>query len=205
MKSVSRLRRRLIVRTVSLIAVVLSAIWFYFERNFESAITFLAGLAGLIGSILLSEPPATARKIPANDRSRIRSDDLDAASGNIEEPTPRSIVGRTIVCRGFAYGVRPGQHLWLMVEIGKLFWPKEGSIQPEIDGRWESAIFEDGSPNQFAIGLFVVTSEAHKRVNEWLEAGRLTGKYRGFLGLPGSQRLARVDGLQLKEDEVGIT
>jgi hypothetical protein len=37
--------------SISIIAVVLSAAWFYFAPGFEPLITFLLGIAGIIGSI----------------------------------------------------------------------------------------------------------------------------------------------------------
>lgn len=44
---------RALVRLISLSAVVLSAVWFIVAPDYEPAVTFLAGLAGVLGTILV--------------------------------------------------------------------------------------------------------------------------------------------------------
>ncbi len=46
--------------SISIIAVTLSAAWFYFDRGFEPLITALAGFAGIIGSISIKPNQAQA-------------------------------------------------------------------------------------------------------------------------------------------------
>ena len=96
-------------------------------------------------------------------------------------------------------GPQAGLNLWLTVEVGDLVWPKESKVLPDEANKWNVMIFEDGvATEQFAVSLFVADTNADRRIREWLEAGRRTGKYSELRGIPGARRLARVDGLRLK-------
>jgi hypothetical protein len=68
---------------------------------------------------------------------------------------------------------------------------------PDVDNKWSVTIFEDCVTEQFAVSLFVADARADRRIRDWLDAGRRTGKYTELQGIPGARRLARVDGLRL--------
>jgi hypothetical protein len=130
--------------------------------------------------------------------SAARNEAYDRVAGSFSEPHRDETVGRTIRCSGVVTGLRPGLNLWLAVEVGGLVWPKETKVLPDDTGKWSVPIFEDGVAEQCAVSLYVADARADRRIREWLEGGRRTGKYSELLGLPGARRLARVDGLRLK-------
>ena len=66
------------------------------------------------------------------------------------------------------------------------------------DGTWQNTVYEDGATDRFAISLLSANSEAEKQIDQWIEAGKKTGQYGELLGIPGTERIARVDGLRLK-------
>lgn len=131
-------------------------------------------------------------------KSAARNETYDHVIGSFTEPTPNEAVGRTIRCSGVVTGLQPGLNLWLVVESGELKWPKESKVQPDQANKWSVTIFEDGATAQFAVSLFVADAGADRRIKEWLEAGRRTGKYSEWREIPGARRLARVDGLRLQ-------
>jgi hypothetical protein len=130
--------------------------------------------------------------------SAARNETYDKVTGSFNEPQRNEAVGRTIRCSGVVTGLQPGLNLWLAVEVGNLVWPKENKVLPDEANKWCVSIFEDGVTEQFAVSLFVADTRADRRIKEWLEAGRRTGKYSELPGIPGARRLARVDGLRLK-------
>jgi hypothetical protein len=121
----------------------------------------------------------------------------DKVNGSFKEPQPNEAVGRTIQCSGVVTGLQPGLKLWLAVEAGDLVWPKESKVLPDEANKWYASIFEDGVTKQFAVSLFVADTSADRRIKEWLETGRRTGNYNELRGIPGTRRIARVDGLRL--------
>jgi hypothetical protein len=134
----------------------------------------------------------------AQFNSAARNETYDKVTGSFNEPQANETVGRTIRCSGVVTGLQPGLNLWLAVEVGGLIWPKENKVLPDEANKWDVPIFEDGVTEQFSVSLFVADTSADRRIKEWLEAGRRTGKYSELRGIPGARRLARVDGLRLK-------
>ena len=134
----------------------------------------------------------------AHFTSAARNEAYDKVTASFNEPQPNEAVGRTIRCAGVVTGLQPGLNLWLAVEVGNLVWPKENKVLPDETNKWCVPIFEDGVTEQFAVSLFVADTSADRRIKEWLEAGRRTGKYSELPGIPGARRLARIDGLRLK-------
>ena len=134
----------------------------------------------------------------AHFTSAARNEAYDKVTASFNEPQPNEAVGRTIRCSGIVTGLQPGLNLWLAVEVGNLVWPKENKVLPDETNNWCVPIFEDGVTEQFAVSLFVADTSADRRIKEWLEAGRRTGKYSELPGIPGARRLARIDGLRLK-------
>jgi hypothetical protein len=134
----------------------------------------------------------------AHFMSAARDEAYDKVTASFNEPQSNEDVGRTIRCSGVVTGLPPDAKLWLAVEVGNLVWPKENKVLPDETNKWGATIFEDGVTEQFAVGLYVADTSADRRLKEWLEGGRRTGKYSELPGIPGARRLARVHGLRLK-------
>jgi hypothetical protein len=122
-------------------------------------------------------------------------------NASIEEPRAgQTVPRRTFECSGRATGIGPGTHLWLAVEVNNHIWPKEREIHLLADGTWKNTVYEDGATDKFAISLFSANADAEKQINQWIEAGKKTGQYAELAGIPGAERIARVDGLRLKSN-----
>lgn len=108
-------------------------------------------------------------------------------------------VDRTMDCTGFASGIRPDMHIWLAVEAMGFIWPKEREVYVGPDNRWIHTIFEDGAATTFSVVLLIADVNGHNTIRDWLEAGKAKGEYAEIRGIPGTDRLARVDDLQLRK------
>ena len=153
--------------------------------------TIWAAIIGVGGTIIGAVIPWLLGR-----QSAARNETYDKVTGSFSRPEPNEVVGRTITCTGVVTGLQPDLKLWLAVEVGDLVWPKETRVLPDDANKWHVTIFEDGAATQFAVSLFVADTKADRRIREWLEAGRRTGKYSELRGIPGARRLARVDGLR---------
>lgn len=119
---------------------------------------------------------------------------------SFEEPRRKSTVTRTIVCRGTASGIPKDMHLWLAVEANGFVWPKEGEVLVDKNSsRWAATIFEDGATASFDVSLLLANPDGHKFIRDWLEAGIQKGEYAEMKGIPGTQRIARVERLRLSK------
>jgi hypothetical protein len=130
-------------------------------------------------------------------RRSLPSDTGRGPRATIDEPRPNQTVIRTIYCNGSATSVQSNTHLWLAVEANGFVWPKEGGVYIDKD-RWSASIFEDGATKKFSIALLIADPDADKFIRKWLEEGRRTGEYAEMKGIPGTERVARVDGLRLR-------
>lgn len=88
------------VLILSIVAVVLSAVWFVVQPRYEPAITFIAGIAGAIGSRLKSRRPGTAETVATllrPDRLKARNELLAFADFCLKYRTlhPRRTPDRT--------------------------------------------------------------------------------------------------------------
>jgi hypothetical protein len=147
----------------------------------------VAILAPLLGYIITD---VHARRSNASDTGR-------RPRATIDEPRPNQTVIRTIPCSGAASGVQSNTHLWLAIEANGFVWPKEGEVYIAND-RWSATIFEDGATKKFSIALLLATPDADTFIRKWLEEGRRKGEYAEMKGIPGTERVARVDGLRLR-------
>jgi hypothetical protein len=129
-------------------------------------------------------------------RHSLPSDKGQRLRAAIDDPRPNQTVIRTIHCSGSATNIPPNMHLWLVIEANGFIWPKEGEVHIDKD-RWSATIFEDGVSNQFSVALLIANPEADKFIREWLEQGKRKGKYARIKVIPGTERIARVDGLHL--------
>ena len=121
--------------------------------------------------------------------------------GSIIEPhLGETVARRTFHCNGTATGVGPESHLWLAVEVNNRVWPKERELHVLADGSWENTVYEDGATDKFSLSLLSANADAEKQITQWIEAGKKTGQYAELVGIPGTERLARIDGLRLKSN-----
>jgi hypothetical protein len=121
-------------------------------------------------------------------------------TATIDEPKKeQAVTRRTFVCKGHATGIGPNTHLWLAVEVSNRVWPKERELHVLADGSWESTVYEDGATDKFSLAIYDANEEGEKFINDWIEAGKRTGEYKQLLGIPGTERVARVDVVRLKE------
>lgn len=116
----------------------------------------------------------------------------------IDEPKKGEIIPRTFTCKGRASGVGRDTHLWLAVEVNNRVWPRDGEVHVRADESWENTVFEDGATDKFSLAVYTANAAGSKFVSDWLEAGKRTGEYKELVGIPGAERVARVDDLRLK-------
>lgn len=129
--------------------------------------------------------------------ARVRGNSVDSVKGEIASPAMSQSIPRVFHAAGSATDVGANIHLWLAIEVSGLIWPKEGQVLPDESGSWSATIFEDGATDVFSLSLLAADRRAHKKIEAWLNAGRLSGTYRELTALPGTRRVARVDGLRL--------
>jgi hypothetical protein len=154
----------------------------------------LIGLAGTIGAAVIGLfGPSLLRRYR---NRREPANESDPLAGSIEDPKPGTSLEPTFRCAGRVRGYRRGQALWLVVERGGLFWPKESRIVPNAEtGGWEATVFEDGPGKPFDLSLYATAPSADELFRSWLDAGRATGSYPGLVSKAGMRRLDRVDRL----------
>ena len=146
-----------------------------------------------------------SRKMKNKKKNSLTNSDtepLDIVEGGINSPRHNECVNRKISCAGWINKISAGQHLWIVIEVGELLWPKEGEVIPKKDGTWEKTVFEDGNPfnDRFSIALYIANEKGHKQILNWFDAGRMTGSYCGLRGIPSTRRIDRID-LRLLSDE----
>ena len=78
-------------------------------------------------------------------------------------------------------------------------WPKEPEVMMSGTS-WSGEVYEGGTPphGRFALSLYVVDSDGHRRLMTWLDNGRRTGDYPGLREVKGGQRLHSIK-LRLEE------
>lgn len=123
---------------------------------------------------------------------------LDKVQGEILEPQPNQAVEKTFACSISVEDKDAECHLWLAVEIGSQIWPKEREVHLNEDDIWKGTIREEGENTDFSLSLFVANDKANKQIRAWLDHGDATGQYDAFSRLPGTRRIASIDGLHRK-------
>ena len=126
------------------------------------------------------------------------NESLDRVTGQINRPAENDTISSAFDTEGWVSVVKDHQHLWLIIETGNLQWPKAGEIRADTSGAWKSKVFEDGTGAAVSLSLFVANEYGHKKIEEWLDIGALTAYHPFEVDVPGTRRLARVDGLQRK-------
>jgi hypothetical protein len=165
------------------------------REMWQSVIGFLGFIAALIAVVFVINRVELPHALqPAQNAVQVQ---LNQVRGNITQPKPGQLVGRTIECFGSATALPAGLHLWLATEVRGLLWPKGSEVYVGTDGQWSKTIFEDGATEEFSLSLFVANAEAHNAIAQWLQTSQQTGNYATLSGVIGTDRLYRVDGLRL--------
>ncbi len=109
--------------------------------------------------------------------------------GKINNPRSNASVPRRFHTEGSVNNLSAGQHLFLVVEIDGLMWPK-GEAQIKNTG-WTCEVHEGGEPpgGRFALSLFVVGEPAYEAINDWLDRGKATDDYPGLEDLSDGIKL----------------
>ena len=117
---------------------------------------------------------------------------MNHPQGKINVPTNNATVSRHFQAEGTVEHLPAGQHLFLVVEIDGLLWPK-GEVQLK-NTAWTCEVHEGGSPpdGRFALSLFLVSGKDYDDINSWLERGKLTDDYPGFENIKNGERLHSV-------------
>jgi len=175
----------------AIVAVLLIAVLSPF---LSTGVLLLVG--GVIFMILACYIVVVYREIPSRSESKYQK-----PVATINQPFKNKPVDRTILCNGTATGIQDNMHLWLAVETYDKkvrIWPKEGElVVNKANDCWSSTIFEDGATQQFSIAVYLADNVGHQFILDWLEAGRLKGEYGELMGINGTERLTRVEGLTL--------
>ena len=120
---------------------------------------------------------------------------VDGVEGSIKEPSSNQVVDATFLCSGRAAGLKPGLHLWLVVETDGCLWPKEGEVSVQDDGSWNKMIFEEGKADEFSLSLWAVNAKGDRCVRDWFKECDAVGNYRELRRISGMHRVARINGL----------
>jgi hypothetical protein len=130
-------------------------------------------------------------------RQPLGAQSLTKATGGFTRPAAGALVTRALSAEGWAKNLERGLRLWLIVEVGTHKWPKGDELRIDSEGKWQCEVYEDGSGTAFSLSLYVVNDEGTKKIRSWLDIGTLIGYHPFEIDIPGTRRLARVDGLRV--------
>jgi hypothetical protein len=109
--------------------------------------------------------------------------------GKINLPQSRAVVSRLFRAEGTADNLPTDKHLFLVVQVGGLLWPKS-EVQVN-NSAWVSEIHEGGNPpnGQFTLSLYLVSRKAYENIAAWEERGQTTGHYSGLRSIGAGIKL----------------
>lgn len=145
----------------------------------------------VVGIVMILFDGARAWRRPSETQS------LAGVTGGFTRPAAGTSATRAVSAEGWTKNVQRGLRLWLIVEVGNHKWPKGDELRIDADGKWQSEVYEDGTGTAFSLSLYVVNDEGTKKIRSWLEIGTLIGYHPFEVDIPGTRRLARVDGLHV--------
>lgn len=157
---------------------------------FIGVVMVVVTIRDVLRSLRQGKPSISEQPAPTQVRRQV--------TGGIDQPRPGEAIERSCKCAGWAKDVEPSQHLWLAVEAGGFVWPKEGDLHLDGNNLWRTDIFEDGGSQQFSLSLYIANKDAHQQILDWLQTGHRTGSYPELKGIPGTQRLPRIDRLTVR-------
>ena len=109
--------------------------------------------------------------------------------GRIKYPINRASVPRLFRVEGIIIGQQAGQHLFLVVQVGSLFWPK---CELVVTGKsWVAEVHEKGWPpnGKFMLSLYLVNATGYDEIVAWQKRGRLTDSFPGLRSVKGAIKL----------------
>ena len=109
--------------------------------------------------------------------------------GKINRPKNRSSVARLFQVTGTIDNLAARQHLFLVVQVDGLLWPK---VEVRVDGTsWTAEVHEAGTPSdgRFSLSLYLVGRKGHDEITDWLDGGESTGDYPGLRRIEDSTKL----------------
>jgi hypothetical protein len=148
-------------------------------------------LVSVIGIAMILFDGARAWRRPSEAQS------LTRVTGGFIRPAAGALVTRALSAEGWTKNLERGLRLWLIVEVGTHKWPKGDELRIDADGKWQCEVYEDGTGTAFSLSLYVVNDEGTKKIRSWLDIGTLIGYHPFEVDIPGTRRLARVDGLRV--------
>ena len=113
--------------------------------------------------------------------------------GKIVKPKNGSLVSRLFQAKGTIGRLPEGQHLFLVIQVGGLLWPK---AEVRLDGTsWTAEVHEGGAPpnGEFALSLYSVGGKGYDEVTDWLDRGDSTGLYPGLRRIKDGTRLHNIE------------
>jgi hypothetical protein len=123
------------------------------------------------------------------------------ASGKILSPIKGQTLDRwQFDAAGTANDVRRGVSLWLIVEIGGNFWPKESPVQLDANGQWKHTINQIGETSCFALSLWAVNKKTDQAIIGWLAGGQAAQDFPPLKFSDGAKRLATIERLQIRQE-----
>ncbi len=117
---------------------------------------------------------------------------MNKPQGKINIPLNNALVSRQFHAEGSVSNLSAGQHLFLVVEIDGLMWPK---VEAQCQGTsWTGEVYEGGEPpdGRFTLSLFAVGGKGFEAVTAWLKRGEATDSYPGLVNIDESIRLHSV-------------
>jgi hypothetical protein len=145
----------------------------------------------VVGIVMILFDGARAWRRPSEAQS------LAKVTGGFTRPAANTVAPRALAAEGWTKNLERGLRLWLIVEVGTHKWPKGDELRIDADGRWQCEVYEDGTGTAFSLSLYVVNDEGTRKIRSWLDIGTLIGYHPFEVDIPGSRRLARVDGLRV--------
>ncbi|MGD0166809.1 MAG: hypothetical protein ABSC51_05900 [Gaiellaceae bacterium] len=145
----------------------------------QSAVVILAGGVAVIVILLFA---IWARPFAATGR----------AGGKIANPSDGLRVGPELRVEGELSAIPRGYHVWLMLRVGGLLFPREPEIAPR-DGRFAIELdLEDELVGPFSLVLMLVGARGQRVIEYWLLEGALGEGFPGFVRIPSAGELDTV-------------
>ena len=103
------------------------------------------------------------------------------AEGKILSPKNRKRLARKFSVEVALSAIPSAHHVWIAVQVGNLFWPKDHPEARARDQNWICKLREDGpSGKRLSLALLMVEASGHKQIKSWVRKGERSGKYGGF-------------------------
>nr|VFK17804.1 MAG: hypothetical protein BECKLPF1236B_GA0070989_112511 [Candidatus Kentron sp. LPFa] len=111
--------------------------------------------------------------------------------GHIDQPVDGGRVpGRYEVSGTITHERLPdGYHLWIVVQVGVLMWPKEPEASVKGTSWYTPTPISEGGMGPYRLVLFLVDGTGQRSIKQWLRVGNATGDFRGLRTIIGGRAL----------------